>query len=161
QQLRPHEVDAEIAVAEAEPALAAELGDRLERAPRLAGASPTPLVVAEAREPVDDAVEVGADVQAEDLDVVRDVPYDGDVVWFDYNGHAPKEPGSPDAAGEDGHLHAAAPASSCASTRRVCGPSRVRRRSRSPTVSTSSTRFGTSSSRDGASAPNRAALPGP
>ena len=91
-------MQAEVAVAEPEPALAGELGHRLERVPRLRRAAPAALVVGDARETVEDAVEVGAHVQAEDLDVVRNVPYDGDVVWIDYSGHASKEPSSPDAA---------------------------------------------------------------
>ena len=76
-------MEAEVAVAEPEPRLAAELAGRLERVPGLVGAAPAALLVGDARERVEDAVEVGRDVQAEHLDVVADVAYDGDVVRVD------------------------------------------------------------------------------
>ena len=102
-------------------------GDRLERVPGLVGAAPAALLVGEPGERVEDAVEVGRDVQAEHLDVVRHVAYDGNVAWIDDTEQAAQEPRAADAAREDGDLHAARPESqSAASTRRVCGPSRAR-----------------------------------
>ena len=74
ERLRPHEMEAEIPVAEHEPALAAEPLRLLERRPGLARAAPTALLVGEAGERVEDAVEVGRDMDAEHLDVVADVP---------------------------------------------------------------------------------------
>src|SRR5205814_1824127 len=63
--LRPYEVQAEVEVAELEPRFAAEPLDRLERVPRLPGAAPAALLVREARERVEDAVEVGRDMEPE------------------------------------------------------------------------------------------------
>ncbi len=132
-----------------------------ERVPGLVGTAPTALLVGDAGERVEDAVEVGRDVQPEHLDVVTHVAYDGYVARFDYRESAAEEPRAPDAAREDGCLHAAAPVRSVVRTLRVRGPSRPRRRSRSEVVSTSSMRFGASTVRDGPSAANRFALPGP
>src|SRR4029079_14777199 len=111
-------------------------------------------------------VEIRRDVQAEDLDVVAYVAYSGYVVGFEYSNHAAEEASPTDATPQDGPLHAALPAGfpaprSEASTLLVRGPSRSRTRSRSATSSTSSMRFVASTSRDGASAANRSALPGP
>ena len=64
-------------------------------------------------------------MQAEHLDVVPDVAYDGYVVCFDDSHDPAQEPRAADAAGEHGHLHAAAPVRSVVRTRRVRGPSRV------------------------------------
>ena len=63
QSLRAHEVEPEIAVAEPEPVLAAERGDRPERLPRLACAAPAALLVVQPGERVEDAVEVGRDAR--------------------------------------------------------------------------------------------------
>jgi hypothetical protein len=73
-------METDVAVAQPEPALAPEVVDRLEGVPRLRGAAPAALVVGKAREAVENAVEIGAHVKAEHLDVVRHVPYDGHVV---------------------------------------------------------------------------------
>jgi hypothetical protein len=51
-------MEPEVAVAEAEPVLAAELGDRRERVPRLGGAAPAALFVGAAGEGVEHAVEI-------------------------------------------------------------------------------------------------------
>src|SRR5207244_10039580 len=45
ERLRPHQVEADVTVTEAEPALAAPAAGGGERLPRLAGASPAPLLV--------------------------------------------------------------------------------------------------------------------
>ena len=107
QQLGAHEVQADVAVAEPEPGLAAELRDRLERLPRLAGAAPAALLVGEPRQRVEDAVEVGRDPQAQHLEVVRDVADDGDVVRIDDTEQPAQEPRPTDAAREDCDVHAA------------------------------------------------------
>src|SRR5205814_10732453 len=65
--------EAEIAVAEREPVLAAECAHGLECLPGLAASSPAALLVGEAGECVEDRVEIRRDVEAEHLDVVADV----------------------------------------------------------------------------------------
>src|SRR5581483_7807568 len=108
----------------------------------------------------EDAVEVRRDAQAEQLQVVGDVPDDRDVRRLDDAEQAAQEARAADAARQGDDVHAADSSRSDASTPRVCAPSRPRRRVRSSSVSTSS-RFGASSRRDGASASKRSALAGP
>ena len=73
QRLRADEVEAEVAVAELEPRLSAEPGDDFHRLPGLVRPPPPALLVRDAGERVEDAVEVRRDVEAEHLDVVADV----------------------------------------------------------------------------------------
>jgi hypothetical protein len=73
-------MEADVAVAEQEPRLAAQARHRVERVPRLVGAPPAALLVREPGQRVEDRVDVRADVQAEDLLVVRYVRYDGNIV---------------------------------------------------------------------------------
>ena len=120
EQLRADEVQAEVAIAEPEPGLAAELGHRLERTPALVGAPPPSHVVGAAGERVEDAVEVGRHVQPEQLDVVRHVAYDGNVAWIDDSHHAAQEPRAPNAARKDSDVHAADCRSSEARIGRPC-----------------------------------------
>src|SRR5205823_4898921 len=82
QRLRPHQMKAEVEIAEAKPRLAAEARDRSERVPRLAGATPAALLVAEIGQRVEDAVEVGRHVQTEHIQVVADVADDRDVLGW-------------------------------------------------------------------------------
>src|SRR5262249_13404661 len=159
--LRANEVKADVTVTEAEPVLTAEPADGLERVPGLVRAPPAALLVCDTGERVEDAVEVGRDVEAEHLYVVPHVSYDGCVVSFDYSHDAAQEPRSTHAPREDGRLHAASRARSVVRTLRVRGPSRPRSRSRSAATSTSSMRFGASTRLDGPSAAKRSALPGP
>ena len=159
-------MQAQVAVAELEPGLTGERSHGLERIPALPGATPAPFLVGEAAERVEHAVEIRRNAEAEDLDVVANVAHDGYVVRFEYRYDAAKEARPSDATREDGRLHAAFPVGSPArrseaSTLLVRGPSRSCTRSRSATASTSSMRFGASTSRDGPSAANRSALPGP
>ena len=70
----------EIAIAEPEPRVSAHGADGFERVPSLVGATPTALLVGDPGKGIEDAVEVGRDMEAEDLDVVPDVAYDGYVV---------------------------------------------------------------------------------
>src|SRR5205814_5566631 len=65
ERLRPDEMEPDVAVAETEPRVAAEASRLLERVPRLVRAAPAALLVAEAGEPVENAVEVRRDVPAE------------------------------------------------------------------------------------------------
>ncbi len=64
---------AKVAVTELEPRLAAELGHDLHRLPGLVRATPAALLVGNSGERVEDAVEVGRDMEAEHFDVVTDV----------------------------------------------------------------------------------------
>ena len=88
QRLRADEVEPEVAVAEPEPVLSSPARRRLERVPGLVGSSPAALGVDEPAERVEQAVEVGRDVQAEDLDVVSDVADDGQLARL----RGPREP---------------------------------------------------------------------
>ena len=91
-------VEADVSVAELEPGLLAELLRSSERVPGLVCAPPAALLVGESRQRVEQRVEVRRDVQAEDLDVVADVPDDRQLA-----GHLDEtacEAGAPDAAGE-------------------------------------------------------------
>ena len=105
QRLRAHEVQPEIAVAEPEPVLAAELGHGLERVPRLVGPAPAAGLVGAPGQRVEDAVQVGRDRQAEDLEVVADVPDRRHVRGLDRLDEPAQEAGGADPAGEDGDLH--------------------------------------------------------
>src|SRR5690242_5916768 len=98
-------MEADVAVAEPEPVVAAELGDRLERTPALVGTAPTTVVVGAARERVEDAVQIGRDPKSQQLDVVRHVAYDGNVAWIDDTDETAQEPGATDAAREDRDVH--------------------------------------------------------
>ena len=139
QRLRPHEVEPEIAVAEPEPVLAAERGDGGERLPGLSGAAPASLLVVQAGERVEDAVEVGRDREAEHVEVVADVPDHRHAGRIDGADEPAREAGAADAAGEERDLHSASsrPIAAC-----VRGPARRPIRARSSSVSTSSARFG-------------------
>ena len=66
-------METDVAVAEREPVLPAQPLGQLERVRRLVAHAPAALLVEQAGERVEDGVEVGRDVQAEDLDVVADV----------------------------------------------------------------------------------------
>ena len=163
QRLRPHEVEPEIAVAEPEPVLAAERGDGPERLPGLTRAAPAALLVVQAGERVEDAVEVGRDREAEHVEVVADVPDHRHVCRIDCADEPAREAGAADAAGEERHLHSAA---SCPIAACVRGPARRPIRVRSSSVSTSSARFGIAAATAAtpfasAWARNRSALPAP
>src|SRR5262249_15179537 len=66
-------MERKVSVADREPVLSAECTDGFERIPGLVAAPPPALRVGEARERVENRVEVGRDVEAEHLDVVADV----------------------------------------------------------------------------------------
>ena len=91
-------MQSEVAVTEREPGGASELGNGVESLPRLPEAAPPALLVGKPGERVQDAVEVGRDVETEDLEVVRHVAYDGNVDWIDNTDEPTEKPRSADAA---------------------------------------------------------------
>ena len=166
QRLGPREVQPEVAVAELEPRLGPGLGRRVARVPGLLRAAPALGLVENARERVEDRVQVGRDVEARDLEIVAHVPDDRDVTRVERLRQRAREAGASEPACEQRDLHRVSPARSSSRTAAVRGPSRSSSRSRSATVSTSSTRFGISAVTESASsraarAWNRSALPGP
>ena len=106
ERLRAHEMEADVEVAEHEPALAAPGAGRLERLPRLAGPPPAALGVVQAGEAVEDGVEVGRDVEAEHLEVVADVADDRQLARREHVVEPGGELGAADAAGEEDDVHA-------------------------------------------------------
>src|SRR5436190_9212778 len=154
------EMEAEVAVPELEPGLATEEPDRLARVPRLVRPPPPALLVAQPGQRVEQCVEVRRDVEAVDLDVVADICDHGHVTALDDLRQRLHEAGAADPACQYGKLHLA-PERRLSSAARVFGPTRGSSWSRSSRVSTSSVKFGISTSRDGASARKRDALPGP
>ena len=121
---RAVEVGAEVAVAEVEPRGAAEPSERLHRLPRLAGQAPAPLGVDLAGERVGDRVEIGADRQAVQLDVVADVDDGGDLVGRADLHEAGQEAGCADAARDD-RDHRGHPTGGSVSPRRRRWPRRA------------------------------------
>ena len=166
ERLRPGEMEPQVAVAELEPRLRAELLGRGARVPGLVRATPALLGVEQARERVDDRVEVGRDVETRYLEVVADVADNGDAARAERLGQRQREARAAEAARQDRNSHRVKPARSSSNTALVWGPSRPSSRSRSPSVSTSSARFGMRAVADGtprrsARPRNRSALPGP
>jgi hypothetical protein len=91
-------MQSQVAIAEAEPRLAAEGGNRLERLPRLAGAAPAALLVVHAGQRVKDGVEIRGDVESEYVDVVSHVADDRDGSRADQLNESAYEPRAADAA---------------------------------------------------------------
>ncbi len=162
ERVRADEVKTEVEVTEHEPPLPAPGPCGLERPPGLAGTAPAALRVVQAREGVQHRVEVGRDVEAEDLEVVADVADDRQLARCEHVVEPGRELGAADSAREEHDLH----------ERRALASARVRARARGATrarsdaVSTSARRFGSSRScrtspRAAAWARNCAALPGP
>src|SRR6266498_6101010 len=79
--------------------LAPESGHRVERIPGLVLAPPATPLVAKARERVEDRIEVGRDVQAEDLGGGADVADDRHVLGV--RGQCPRKARAAEAAGEN------------------------------------------------------------
>ena len=90
----------EVAVAEVEPHLRAELAQRVHHREGVAAQAPAALVD-QVGEPEGDEVGVGGDVRAVDLDVVAGVRDHGEPRGLDDVEHAPRELGAAGAAGED------------------------------------------------------------
>ena len=93
-------MQAEIAIAEPEPALAAEPPRFLEGDPGLVRPSPAALLVGDVGQRIQDAVEIGRDVKTEHLDVVADVPDHGDACRIGRAHETAQEPRAADAARE-------------------------------------------------------------
>ena len=150
-------MEPDVAVSEPKPVLRTEARRRLERIPGLAGSPPTALVVDEPTKRVDEAVEVGRDVEAQDLDVVADVADDRELPGLEGGVEASREACAAAPSGQQDDLHAGT-----ARSARVLGPSTVAvRRSRSVSTSTSSSSSGMAMVANGACARKRSALPGP
>ena len=124
QRLGPDKVEADVAVAEPEPRLAAERADRVERVPGLVRSAPAALLVVQSRERVQDAVEVGRDVHAEHLEVVADVSDHRDVGRRDALDDGAREPAAAHTSREDDGLHATGARPAMASAICVRGPVR-------------------------------------
>ena len=97
--LRTEQVQRKIQVAELEPVLPAEPSQLSEHTPGLAGPAPAGLGVDLARERVGDRVEIGADVEAVQREVVADVHDRGDIGGPADAKQSAEEPGGADAAG--------------------------------------------------------------
>src|SRR6185437_14214554 len=98
--------------AQAEPCLTVERPDALECVPRLVRATPATLLVVQAGESVEDRVEIGRDVHAEDLDVVADIPDHRHVGGLDHIDDAANEARPAHTTREDDGLQPADPTGS-------------------------------------------------
>ena len=122
--LGPDDVGGEVAVAEAEPGRPHAVRRQLVLDHEgLVGAAPALLLVDAAAEGVHHGVEVGADPQPEQRDVVAGVADDGDVeglvgAWRHRGEQAAQEPGPADAAGRDDDVHGAQSGLSSATRRK-------------------------------------------
>ena len=106
-------MEADVEVAEHEPALPAPGPRRLERLPRLARPPPAALGVVQAGEAVEDGVEVGRDVEPEHLEVVADVADDRQLARPEHVVQPGRELGAADAAREENDIHAVRAATLC------------------------------------------------
>ena len=157
QRARAHEVEPDVAVTQPEPVLPSEARRGLERVPGLAGTPPAAVGVDEPAERVDEAVEIGRDVESEDLDVVTDVADDRELSGLEDRVEASRETRTAASSGQQDDLHAGT-----ARSARVRGPSTAAsRRSRSTSKSTSSSSSGIAMVANGACARKRSALPEP
>jgi hypothetical protein len=78
-EVRAGDAGGEIAVAQTEPGVVAETGEGIERVERIAAETEAALLVGEAGQVVEDDIDVGGDVEAEELGIVADVGDDRDV----------------------------------------------------------------------------------
>ena len=88
----------EILVAELEPEIATVAADRVERVPGVAGDAPAGGRIGDPGQRVEDRVEVGADPQPEELEIVGGVDDHGQVAGRQFPGQALGELGAADAA---------------------------------------------------------------
>ena len=110
QHLGADQVGGDVEVAEAEPARFGAVGGQLLRdPPALTGPSPAAFGVVRAGQGVHHAVQVGADPQAVQGDVVAGVDDRGDVGIRVRPAHTLQEPGTADAAGQHHDPHALQP----------------------------------------------------
>jgi hypothetical protein len=98
---RPEEVRREVPVAQTEPRGLAEGRQRTQRGERVALDTPALRRIGQRRQRVEDGVEIGGDVEPEELLVVARIPDDGDVGGVSALRETPKKPGSPHATRED------------------------------------------------------------
>ena len=164
ERLRAHEMEAEVEVAEHEPALPAPRASPTRAPARSRPARPQPRsVVVQPGERVEDRVEVGRDVQPEHLDVVADVADHRQLARREDVVQAARELRAADAAGEEDDVHRQARVTTAvrqhgarARGRRARPVARGRRACRRRPRARGSRR-----SRSLRAARNRAALPGP
>jgi 2-phospho-L-lactate guanylyltransferase len=98
-------MEAEITVAEREPAFTADPGRQLECVVGLVADAPASLLVEQIGERVQDGVEVGRDLEAEDLEVVSDVDDRSNRVRARRSGERVDAARAPKAPAEDGYAH--------------------------------------------------------
>ena len=91
---------AKIAVAEAEPGLAAQRTDRLHERPGLVAPAPAGRRIVEAGQRIDQRVDIGRDGQAEMLEIVAGVGDDQQIVRRQHAAQAQRQLGAADAAGQ-------------------------------------------------------------
>ena len=96
----PHEMRAEISIAELEPGWPAESGDRLERPEGLAAKAPAALAIRETGERVHHRVDVGRDEETEVLEVVAGVDDDGQLLGAERRRESVDQASAADAARE-------------------------------------------------------------
>ena len=89
----------EVAIAEAEPILAAERRERFHERPGLVLPAPSELRVVEASKRVHQRVGVRRDMQAEMLEIIADIGDDKQIVRRHDPAEAQRELGAPDASG--------------------------------------------------------------
>ena len=89
----------EVAIAEAEPILAAERRERLHERPGLVSPTPSELRVVEAGKRVHQCVGVRRDMQAEMLEIIADIGDDEQIVLPHDPAEAQRKLGAPDASG--------------------------------------------------------------
>ena len=99
------DVQGEILVTESEPRLAAELRERLHEVPRLVGATPAGLGVGGPGQRVGQRVHVGADVEAQVVEIVARVDDENEFVRIENAGQPERQLGAADTAGECQHGH--------------------------------------------------------
>ena len=98
-------MEPDVTVAELEPGLVvAELLRGVERVPRLAAPAPAALLVVDVGERVEQAVEIGRDVQPEHLGVVADVADHRHLAAADEVDEAAHEARAADSTREDDYL---------------------------------------------------------
>ena len=117
QQCRAVQVQREVPVAEGEPRLVAETDQFVTDGEALVSPAPLLLRMDEPGQPVGDGVEVGADAQTVQLEVVTDVHDDGDVLRSDDRGEAAEEARGTDTTSEDDDHPRSFASSDCAGLR--------------------------------------------
>ena len=99
QPTRALDMNREVAIAKAEPILAAERRERFHERPGLVLPTPSQLRVVEAGERVHQRVGVRRDMQAEMLEIIADIGHDKQIVRRHDPAEAQRELGAPDASG--------------------------------------------------------------